>query len=260
MDGKKKKPNNSGTFEDSLKKIEEWALSLESKQPVARPRPRKTPQQENPSFVEVVKDAETGAYQWKNPGTSNRRRKSTKRATHSTGADWSTMQGGSSTSFEDPCYSDADEYTDTGACSPSNLESERLKNRPLPVFPPSQCPECQKNSQFVAECTSRLITIATSEGYWLGSPQSMETFYSIDLLKLWDAISNNPPGASLASFVKSIESISSASWQNYSDEKMCGGSYWQAARSQSKKSFTTLDETGLVVAGCRHVMALKAVS
>eukprot|EP00794_Sanderia_malayensis_P021315 gene21315-biopygen16352 len=277
MDGKKKKPNNSGTFEDSLKKIEEWALSLESKQPVARPRPRKTPQQEKPSFVEVVKDAETGAYQWKNPGKPNRRRKSTKRATHSTGADWSTMQGGSSTSFEDPCYSDADDYSDTDACSPSNLESGRLKsmiselsklenefpcskNRPLPVFPPSQCPECQENSQFVAECTSRLITIVTSKGYWLGSPQSTETFYSIDLLKLWDAISNNSPGTSLASFVKSIESISSASWRNYSDDKKCGDSYWQAARFQSKKSFTALDETGQVVAGCRHVIALKAVN
>eukprot|EP00794_Sanderia_malayensis_P002811 gene2811-biopygen2322 len=94
----------------------------------ARPRPRKTPQQqEQPSFLEVVKDAETGAYQWKNPGKPNRRRKSTKRATHSTGADWLTMQGGSSMSFKDPCYSDADEYTDADACSPSNLESERLK-------------------------------------------------------------------------------------------------------------------------------------
>lgn len=41
---------------------------------------------------------------------------------------------------------------------------------------------------------------------------------------------------------------------------MCGGSYWQAARAHSKKSFGSLDETGLVVAGCRHVIALKAVN
>ena len=41
---------------------------------------------------------------------------------------------------------------------------------------------------------------------------------------------------------------------------MCGASYWQAARSNSKSQYTTLDETGLVVAGCRHVLALKAVN
>lgn len=41
---------------------------------------------------------------------------------------------------------------------------------------------------------------------------------------------------------------------------MCGASYWQAARSKSKSNFGTLDETGLVVAGCRHVLALKAVN
>ena len=41
---------------------------------------------------------------------------------------------------------------------------------------------------------------------------------------------------------------------------MCGSSYWQAARSKSSKSYSTLDETGLVVAGCRHVLALKGVN
>ena len=41
---------------------------------------------------------------------------------------------------------------------------------------------------------------------------------------------------------------------------MCGSSYWQAARSKAKTGFATLDETGLVVAGCRHVIALKAVN
>ncbi len=41
---------------------------------------------------------------------------------------------------------------------------------------------------------------------------------------------------------------------------MCGGSHWQAARAHSKKSFASLDETGLVVAGCHHVIALKAVN
>ena len=41
---------------------------------------------------------------------------------------------------------------------------------------------------------------------------------------------------------------------------MCGASYWQAARSKSNSNFGTLDETGLVVAGCRHVLALKAVN
>ena len=41
---------------------------------------------------------------------------------------------------------------------------------------------------------------------------------------------------------------------------MCGSSYWQAARSKSTHNYSTLDETGLVVAGCRHVLALKAVN
>eukprot|EP00795_Rhopilema_esculentum_P016199 gene16199-7570_t len=48
--------------------------------------------------------------------------------------------------------------------------------------------------------------------------------------------------------------------QDYEDDKMCGSSYWQAARSKSSKSYSTLDETGLVVAGCRHVLALKGVN
>lgn len=48
--------------------------------------------------------------------------------------------------------------------------------------------------------------------------------------------------------------------QDYNEDKMCGSSYWQAARSKSKKSYASLDETGLVVAGCRHVLALKAVN
>lgn len=41
---------------------------------------------------------------------------------------------------------------------------------------------------------------------------------------------------------------------------MCGTTYWQAARSRSNSSFGSLDETGVVVAGCRHVIALKAVN
>ncbi|XP_065060557.1 uncharacterized protein LOC135687817 [Rhopilema esculentum] len=48
--------------------------------------------------------------------------------------------------------------------------------------------------------------------------------------------------------------------QDYKEDKMCGSSYWQAARSKAKTGFATLDETGLVVAGCRHVIALKAVN
>ncbi len=41
---------------------------------------------------------------------------------------------------------------------------------------------------------------------------------------------------------------------------MCGSSYWQVARFKSTQNYSTLDETGLVVAGCRHVLALKAVN
>ena len=41
---------------------------------------------------------------------------------------------------------------------------------------------------------------------------------------------------------------------------MCRGTHWQAARSKCNKTFSTLDGTGLVVAGCRHVLALKAVN
>ncbi|XP_065068257.1 uncharacterized protein LOC135693656 [Rhopilema esculentum] len=47
---------------------------------------------------------------------------------------------------------------------------------------------------------------------------------------------------------------------DYEDDKMCQSSYWKAARSKSSKSYATLDETGLVVAGCRHVLALKGVN
>eukprot|EP00794_Sanderia_malayensis_P011176 gene11176-biopygen8917 len=199
------------------------------------------------------------------------------------------MQGGSSTSFEDPCYSDADDYSDTDACSPSNLESGRLKsmiselsklenefpcskNRPLPVFPPSQCPECQENSQFVAECTSRLITIVTSKAMGCHQQQFTWNIVSIIVKSIESSLVLLGEGIEEPfyenTFIVSDRDVQQhmrkvyeeMGSQNYSDDKKCGDSYWQAARSQSKKSFTTLDETGLVVAGCRHVIALKAVN
>ena len=40
---------------------------------------------------------------------------------------------------------------------------------------------------------------------------------------------------------------------------MCGTTRWKAAKATSK-TMRNLDETGLVVAGCRHTLALKAVN
>ena len=40
---------------------------------------------------------------------------------------------------------------------------------------------------------------------------------------------------------------------------MCGTSRWKAAKATSK-IMTNLDETGLVVSGCRHSIAQKAVN
>ena len=40
---------------------------------------------------------------------------------------------------------------------------------------------------------------------------------------------------------------------------MCGTSRWKAAKSTSK-TMRGLDETGVVVAGCRHIIAQKAVN
>jgi len=40
---------------------------------------------------------------------------------------------------------------------------------------------------------------------------------------------------------------------------MCGTSRWKAAKSTSK-TMKGLDETGVVVAGCRHIIAQKAVN
>lgn len=40
---------------------------------------------------------------------------------------------------------------------------------------------------------------------------------------------------------------------------MCGTSRWKAAKATSK-TMTNLDETGLVVSGCRHSIAQKAVN
>ena len=51
-----------------------------------------------------------------------------------------------------------------------------------------------------------------------------------------------------------------AIFQKYQEDRLCGSSFWQAARSRSMRSYATLDETGLSVAGCRHVIALKAVN
>jgi len=48
--------------------------------------------------------------------------------------------------------------------------------------------------------------------------------------------------------------------QNYQEDRLCGSSFWHAARSKSTRNYTTLDETGLSVAGCQHVIALKAVN
>ncbi|XP_065896316.1 uncharacterized protein [Dysidea avara] len=49
---------------------------------------------------------------------------------------------------------------------------------------------------------------------------------------------------------------------NYHDDTqpgMCGTSRWKAAKSTSK-TMRGLDETGVVVAGCRHIIAQKAVN
>ena len=40
---------------------------------------------------------------------------------------------------------------------------------------------------------------------------------------------------------------------------MCGTSRWKAAKATSK-TMKGLDETGVVVAGCRHIIAQKAVN
>ena len=40
---------------------------------------------------------------------------------------------------------------------------------------------------------------------------------------------------------------------------MCGTSRWKAAKAASK-TMQHLDETGVVVAGCRHIIAQKAVN
>ena len=40
---------------------------------------------------------------------------------------------------------------------------------------------------------------------------------------------------------------------------MCGTSRFKAAK-ESSKTMKNLDETGLIVAGCRHVIAQKAVN
>ena len=40
---------------------------------------------------------------------------------------------------------------------------------------------------------------------------------------------------------------------------MCGTTRWKAAKATSK-TMKNLDETGLVIAGCRHTLALKAVN
>ena len=40
---------------------------------------------------------------------------------------------------------------------------------------------------------------------------------------------------------------------------MCGTSRWKAAKASSKK-MKNLDETGLIVSGCRHSIAQKAIN
>ena len=40
---------------------------------------------------------------------------------------------------------------------------------------------------------------------------------------------------------------------------MCGTSRWKAAKASSK-TMKNLDETGLIVSGCRHSIAQKAVN
>ena len=40
---------------------------------------------------------------------------------------------------------------------------------------------------------------------------------------------------------------------------MCGSTRWKAAKARSK-TMARLDETGLSVAGCRHIVAQKAIN
>ena len=43
------------------------------------------------------------------------------------------------------------------------------------------------------------------------------------------------------------------------DSSMCGTTRWKAAKAASK-SMPNLDETGIFIGGCRHVIAQKAVN
>ena len=48
-------------------------------------------------------------------------------------------------------------------------------------------------------------------------------------------------------------------FQGHSNNSYCGSSHWKAARNTANRQ-TKLDETGLVVAGCRHSLAQSAVN
>jgi hypothetical protein len=47
--------------------------------------------------------------------------------------------------------------------------------------------------------------------------------------------------------------------QGHSNNSYCGSSHWKAARNTINRQ-SKLDETGLVVAGCRHSLAESAVN
>ena len=64
------------------------------------------------------------------------------------------------------------------------------------------CTSC--SNKFVG-CSYMMMIMS---GFWPASPVKASTFYSVELLQFWENLSNNSPGTSLSSFIRSIEGIS----------------------------------------------------
>ena len=64
------------------------------------------------------------------------------------------------------------------------------------------CTSC--SSKFIGSSQKTMIM----SGFWPASPLKSTTFYSMELLEFWENLSNNSPGTSLSSFIRSVEAIS----------------------------------------------------
>ncbi|XP_066912425.1 uncharacterized protein [Clytia hemisphaerica] len=96
-----------------------------------------------------------------------------------------------------------------------------------------------------------------ASGFWPTTPTNFNYLIKTDVFLLWDQFRKSMPGSSVSSFLQSLNALTVFHGRKESDVS-CGGD-WTAARNLPRKK-STLDDTGLQVATCRHQFVQKSLN